>query len=92
MAEKLMVLEGKRVILNAQYSKVGNCYPRLFIEATPEQYINADLTIGTAFRMEKKDFHDWLEDAETILEAQHDQVLTDYNIVPEALRDYLRGL
>ena len=78
--EYLMNVEGKRVILNAQYSKICNCYPRLFVEASDEMYINIDVTIGASFKMKAKDFQDWLQDAQEVKAEDQRKMLEDYNI------------
>lgn len=61
--EKYFEINGHKVIINKPQSKIGYTYPRLFIQESAENYVNLDLTIGHAFRMKKKDFEDWLEDA-----------------------------
>jgi hypothetical protein len=64
--ERLMKISGKRVILNAQYSKIGFGYPRLFIEVNDAQYINFDISLGATFNMKKEDFNDLLSEAALI--------------------------
>ena len=78
--EKMVKLGEKRIILNVQHSKIGGCYPRLFIELDEKSYVNLDVTIGAPFPMKKTDFEDWAPDALEITEEEFLVELKDNGI------------
>lgn len=52
-----------RYIVNIQQSRIGFSYPRFFIESGNGNVYNFDITLGACFKMKRKDFEDWAEDA-----------------------------
>lgn len=92
MNEQLMIIGGKRVILNRQYSKIGTSYPRLFIEVSETEYLNFDIFLGVTFPMKKKDFNDWLEDAEEVPAEQYEQILSEVGVDYEKFKLALDNL
>lgn len=64
MSEKIYNSNGTEIILNVQYSKIGNGYPRIFIKQKDGICVNMDVTIGACFKMDQEDFQDWKKDAE----------------------------
>lgn len=53
---------GATVIINRQFSKIGACYPRVFIRKEND-FINFDLSLNHCFGMKEEDFNDWLSNA-----------------------------
>ena len=60
----LFLIDGHRVIINEEYSSIGYCYPRLFVEVSPEEHLNFDLTIGACFGQTLAQFESWLDGTE----------------------------
>jgi len=87
----LLTIEGKRVILNVQYSKIGCSYPRLFIEFSENEYVNYDVFLNAEFKMKKDDFNDWLVDAKPIPEESYEETLREFGINYKKLKDALKG-
>lgn len=85
--EKLFTIDGVKMILNIQFSKIGYSYPRLFIEVIPNgDYLNLDLSIGRCFTMPQKDWLDWLEDAEEITDMEKvKELCSEYGLKFETL-------
>jgi hypothetical protein len=88
--EYLLSINGKRVILNMEFSKIGNCYSRLFIEFAEDDYINFDVMLGQTFKMKKEDFIDWLSEAEELPEEDYEQKLNDCGINYNKLKEILK--
>lgn len=85
---------GYEILLNIQYSRIGNPYPRIFLHLPGEEgkYLNLDLAIDAAFKMKAKDFNDWKEGAEKLTGEEIDKQLLINGINPNGLREYLSAL
>lgn len=78
-----------RVVVELPQSACGFTYPRIFIEAVlGERYINADVTLGAAFKMQQTDFEEWWEDAEP---ADVAQVCREAGFNEDGFRNFIRG-
>ena len=65
MAITYFEYNGARFIINSQYSKIGGCYPRIFI-ADEKGFHNWDLTLNHIFGMTEENFLSWLDDVVTL--------------------------
>lgn len=64
MKDYFSIVNGCGLILHCQSSKVGYCYPNIFINVSNEKYVNVDCTIPAIFSMTKADFDSWLDGTE----------------------------
>lgn len=67
MKDYFAIVNGCGVILHCQSSKIGYCYPNIFINVDNVHYVNVDCTIPTMFNMTKADFDSWLDGTEIYL-------------------------
>ena len=79
-----------RVVVQVQESKIGQTYPRIFVEEKfGESYVNVDCVLGAAFKMREKDFEDWFDDGEP---ATLQDACETSGIGEKALRDLLQEM
>lgn len=79
-----------RFIINDERSKIGYCYPRLFIEVGDE-YVNIDFTLGTAFKMKRQQFESWLDGTE-IIDADPKKVCKDLGIIYDVMMSVIADI
>lgn len=60
----LFLIDGHRVIINEEYSSIGYCYPRVFIEKDVDNHVNLDLTLEACFKQKLSEFESWLDGTE----------------------------
>ena len=82
--------KGIECIINTQYSKIGNAYPRIFIKAGTS-YHNVDLILGTSFAMSKTDWDSWFDENLEELEI-HEKIVEALNNVGLKGEEFLSSL
>ncbi len=60
----LFAIDGHRVIINEEYSGIGYCYPRVFIEKNRDNHFSLDLTLDACFKQKLSEFESWLDGTE----------------------------
>ena len=56
-------------IINAQYSGIGYCYPRVFVQFPDSSYLNCDLYLCGCFTMTENDWFSWLDGTEEYIDT-----------------------
>lgn len=89
MTTHLFETENGRFILNEEYSKIGYCYPRIFVEnAKTQEYTNIDVTIGACFKQSKSDFESWIDGTEMRGES-YETICKSLGLNAEALKELI---
>jgi len=93
MTEKYCSTNDNEFIINVQESKIGNCYPRIFIHSIDnDSFVNLDLSLPAIFKMKESDFCDWKADAEHIDEEKFYSLLKGMEINLDAFSDIVKEL